>query len=170
MLLHGKNVLIINNSSGLVTKGKKQKGQTCYAYAATNVLETCYLKATTSNKLSKPDPYKPETILEFQDGLDLADKFALKCRHLAGTGGPNLGMPWRNIGFVKRLSGMSPSQEEWMNKYKENCVWAVNNVTQWSTMGEHGAHVVKYGTGVCSTFDKIKYFVYKYGALAVITK
>merc|ERR1719450_756558 len=94
-------------AEGLVTKGKKQKGQVCHAYAATNVLETCYLKATTSNKFPKPDPYKPETILEFQGGLDLADKFGLKCRDLAGEGGPSLGQSWRNIAFVKRLSGMS---------------------------------------------------------------
>merc|ERR1719295_1751597 len=59
-------------AQGLVTKGRMQVGPICYSYAATAVMETCFLKATV-NTTTTPKPH---------DGplIHMAENFAQKCK------------------------------------------------------------------------------------------
>merc|ERR1719450_233788 len=131
---------------GLVTKAKYQKTGICYSFAATAVMETCYLKAVTEG-LTPPNP-TPSTDNnikreKFQKGLDLAETFPVRCKNMKldkeqedGKGwlDSKLAPPYNTLGFVKRLAGMPPNEAEWQyaeNSFEKSCEEAMNDMDRW---------------------------------------
>ena len=134
-----------------MTSGKRQKTGICYAFVATALLETCYLKATLDPDATPPPTFPSDANnalrSEYQKGLDMAETFPIRCKNMNDSWlDPKLGFPYKSLGFIKRLAGVSPSESDWQSetKYNRDCAKAMAKMHEWPTAD---AHVVKYGAG-----------------------
>ena len=77
----------------------------------------------------------------------MAETFPIRCKNMNDSWlDPKLGFPYKSLGFIKRLAGVSPSESDWQSetKYNRDCAKAMAKMHEWPTAD---AHVVKYGAG-----------------------